>query len=343
MPTLVLSVALFVSSLIAVPLTVAPADAQQATGTISGEVVMGTVGVAVPDGLVVELIAVDVDGALSTIEVASEDGRFAVDVAADPDFAYLVNVLYDGVSYFSQQPLLLSSELPTAETTVTVYASTADPPQLRIAATTMTVVALNGVVGQILLLREDRVLNPSDRTYTGDERGVSLRLPVPDRTLDAGGISEEGSFSLEGGQLAVSVPLRPGETMVVTRYLVGYDPGEDSYRMRATTSLPADRIELHVPESFVGSVRALDESGRGDAIAIDDDRLIVIERAGDLAPGASAVAELRGLSGRTTPNPLTERAGALAGAALALVALVAGFAAIHAGRRRSEGSEGVSG
>jgi hypothetical protein len=325
---------------VAVTLTVAPADAQQATGTISGEIVMGTAGVAVPEGLVVELIAVDVDGALSTVEVASEGGRFAVDVVADPDFAYLVNVIYEGVRYFSQQPLLLSNELPTAETTVTVYAATADPPQLRIAATTMTVVALDGVVGQILLLREDRVLNPSDRTYAGDERGVSLRLPVPDRTLDAGGVSEEGSFSLEGGQLAVYVPLRPGGTTVVTRYLVGYDSGEDSYRMRATTSLPADRIELHVPESFVGSVRALDESSRGDAIAIEDDRLIVIERAGGLVPGASAVAELRGLSGRSAPNPLTERTGAIAGAALALVALIVGFAAIHVGGRRNDGISG---
>ncbi|HJM90169.1 MAG TPA: hypothetical protein QF624_11210 [Dehalococcoidia bacterium] len=337
MSALVQSVLLF-AALVAATLTVAPTHAQQATGTISGEVVMGTAGVAVPDGLVVELIAVDVDGELSTAEVASEGGRFTIDVAADPDFAYLVNVLYDGVRYFSEQPLLLSSELPTAETSVTVYATTADPPQLRVAESTMTVVALDGAVGQILLLREDRLLNPSDRTYTGDGRGVSLRLPVPDRTLDAGGVSEEGTFSLEGGQLAVSVPLRPGETMVVTRYLVGYDPGEDSYRMRATTSLPADRIELHVPESFVGSVSALDESSRGDAIAVDDDRLIVVERAGDLAPGASAVAELRGLSGRTTPNPLTERTGAVAGAALALVALVAGFAAIQAGARRSDGA-----
>ena len=76
MPALVRSMVLFV----AVTLTVAPADAQQATGTISGEIVMGTAGVAVPEGLVVELIAVDVDGALSTVEVASEGGGGTSDV-----------------------------------------------------------------------------------------------------------------------------------------------------------------------------------------------------------------------------------------------------------------------
>lgn len=306
------------------------ASAQDLDGTISGEVVLGTADASLPDSIAVELIALAEDGALTTVLTLARGGRFTFRVAADPSVTYLLRADYGGVRYFAELPLLLSAELPAAEATITVYESTSESPGLRIESTTVTVVALDRAQNLIALEREDRVLNPSDRTYIGDAGGVTLRLPAPDATTDAGGVGDESAFSFEGGRLAVSIPFPPGETVVVTRYLVGYDRLEDSYRLRATAPLDSGTIVLLVPESFVGDVRPLGESTRGEPRDFEEERMLVVERTGELRSGESAVAELRGLSGRNSPNPLTERSGAIAGAVLALALLVAAFAALRA-------------
>ena len=293
------------------------APAQELDGTISGEVVIGTAGVALPESLEVELITLTDDGGLTATRTVAQDGRFVFRVAADAMLTYLLRVDYDGASYFADQPLLLSTELPSAEATIAVYE-----------ATTVTVVALDRTQSLIALQREDRVLNPSDRTYVGDALGVTLRLPVPDATTDAGGDGDAGKFTFEGGRLAVSIVFPPGITSVVTRYLVGYDRAEDSYRLRVTAPLDSGTIELLVPQSFVGDLRPLGESTQGETRDFEEEQMIVVERTGELRSGESAVAELRELSGRNSPNPLTERSGAIAGAGLALALLVAAFAAL---------------
>ncbi|HJM75964.1 MAG TPA: hypothetical protein QGI71_08935 [Dehalococcoidia bacterium] len=304
------------------------APAQELDGTISGEVVIGTAGVALPESLEVELITLTDDGGLTATRTVAQDGRFVFRVAADAMLTYLLRVDYDGASYFADQPLLLSTELPSAEATIAVYEATFESPGLRIESTTVTVVALDRTQSLIALQREDRVLNPSDRTYVGDALGVTLRLPVPDATTDAGGDGDAGKFTFEGGRLAVSIVFPPGITSVVTRYLVGYDRAEDSYRLRVTAPLDSGTIELLVPQSFVGDLRPLGESTQGETRDFEEEQMIVVERTGELRSGESAVAELRELSGRNSPNPLTERSGAIAGAGLALALLVAAFAAL---------------
>jgi hypothetical protein len=313
--------------------------AQEPSGTISGEVVLGTADASLPESLEVELIALTDDGALNAQRTIAFGGRFVFNVEIDTTITYLLRAGYDGVNYFAEQTVLLSSELPTAEVTITVYEATFESPGLRIESTTMTVVALDREQNLIALEREDRVLNPSDRTYVGDALGVTLRLPVPDATTDAGGGADDFAFTFEGGRLAVSVPFPPGVTSVVTRYLVGYDRLEDSYRLRATAPLDSGTIELLVPQSFVGDVRPLGESARGETRDFEEERMLVVERTGDLRSGDSAVAELRGLSGRSAPNSLTERTGALTGAVVALALLVAAFAALRltTGSRTTDG------
>lgn len=302
---------------------------EELDGTIRGEVVLGTAGVELPQSMAVELIAIAEDGGLTTMLTLASAGRFVLRVVADASITYLLYADYGGVRYFAQQPLLLSAELPAVEATITVYESTSESPGLRVESTTVTVVALDRAENLIALQREDRVFNPSDRTYIGDDGGVTLRLPVPDATIDAGGAGEGATFSFEGGRLAVSIPFPPGITSVVTRYLVGYDRVEDSYRLRATAPLDSGTIELLIPQSFVGDVRPLGESTRGEPRDLEEERMLVVERTGELRAGASAVAELRGLSGRNSPNPLTERSGAVGGAALALALLVAAVAALR--------------
>lgn len=303
--------------------------AQELDGTISGEVVLGTAGASLPDSLEVELIALTTDGELTAVRTVTQDGRFVFHVATDATVTYLLRVDYDGARYFAKQPLLLSAELPSAEATITVYGATFEAPGLRIESTTVTVVALDRAQSLIALEREDRVLNPSDRTYVGDALGVTLRLPVPDATTDAGGDGDAASFTFDGGRIAVSVAFPPGITSVVTRYLVGYDRAEDSYRLRVTAPLDSGTIQVLVPQSFVGDLRPLGESTQGETRDFEEEQMLVVERTGELRSGESAVADLRGFSGRNSPNPLTERSGAIAGAGLALTLLVAAFAALR--------------
>lgn len=306
------------------------ARAQEPRGTISGEVRMGTAGVALPDEMAVELIALDADGGLTTQRTVARGGRFEFRAVADGSITYLIRVDHDGVRYFAEQPALISAELPSVERSVTVYEATAQAPPLLVESTMLTLIVLDRARSQLTLERQDVVVNPSDRTYTGGPDGITLRLPVPESVIEASGVGLEGDFTFEGGRLAASTPLRPGRTVVVTHYLVGYDPVEDSYRLRATAPLESGEIALRIPASFVGRVEMLGETRRGADIEIEGERVLVAERSGGLRPGESAVVQLHGLSGRNEPNPLTERSGALAGAALALAVVVVGFVAARA-------------
>ena len=323
-------------------LLVGPASAQEAGGAISGRVRSGTQGAPAIDAVVVELITLARDGEITTQQASTRGGRFEFAVPADVSLTHVLRAVYRGVHYFAAQAVTLSAELLSAEREITVYETTSEPPLLRIATTVLTVVALDRANAQLTLVREDMVVNPGDRTYAGDDRGITLRLPAPEavieadgRVVEASGLPDRGSFTLNGGRLATSTPLKPGLTLVVTRYLVGYDPLEDAYRLRVTAPLPTERIELRVPTRFVGDVRPLDGASPMGERELEGERVLVVGREGGLRPGQGAIAELRGLAGRRAPNPLTERGGAALGTALALLALGGGFAVVRALSNRS--------
>ncbi len=322
-------------------LVAAVASAQQAQGTISGTVRSGTAGAAAVDGVRVQLITVAADGTVATQDTTSRDGRFEFATPADTSFTHLLWAVHRDVQYFAPEPVRLSAELPAAERQITVYETTGEPPPLRVEATVLTVLALDRGNARLTLAREDIVSNPGDRTYTGDAAGVTLRLPAPEavieadgRLIGAEGLPDAGSFTLEGGRLAMSAPLKPGQTLVVTRYVVGYDRGRDGYRLRATAPLPTERIELHVPARFVGGLRPVGDATRSEDTELEGERVLVVKLEGEARPGQSAVADLTGLAGRNAPNPLTERRGAALGVVLALLAVAGGFALLRGLRDR---------
>ena len=319
------------------------AYAQAAQGHVTGVLRSGTAGVDVADGVRVELITLDQDGSLDAQETVTEHGRFEFTVSADPGLTHLVRALYEGVSYFATEPVLLSAELPQAEREITVYAATGEAPALRIDSTVMTAFALDRANAQLTLVREDAVTNPSDRTYTGDGRGVTLRLPAPDGAVEADGsasladgLPQPGGFVLEGGIVAISAPLQPGRTLVVSRYIVGYDQTADAYLLRATAPLPTGRLELRIPERFADELRVLGEAMETERAEIDGERMLVAAPVGEARAGESAVVELAGLAGRLPAHPLTTVKGATLATVLSLSVLAAGIALWRlAGRRRA--------
>lgn len=328
--------AVAVSALLPAPGYAQQPDAGVPAGRIEGRLVSGTAGFEVAAGTRVQLIALAPDGGITTLEAETNaGGAFLFEPPADPSITYIVRAIVEGVQYLSGTPVLLSAELPTSEVELQVYAATTETPNLTIDETIVTVLDMDPVLRQISFVRQDIVRNPADRTYTGGDDNITLRVPVPDGLLDADGVSEEGSFTIEGGTVTTTVPLRPGLSQIVTRYVVEYDATANAYQLRVTSPLPTDRIAIRVPESFVSALAPLADSVRGERGELQGEPLLVVEsRHGEPRAGQSAAAELRGLAGRNAPNPLTGLPGAAIGLAVVLGVIAVGAHVVSLGQER---------
>ncbi len=306
-------------------------------GRITGEVVLGTEGATLGDDLTVDLIVLVGSEIGGTVPATLEGARFSVEVPLDPDRRYIARALYQGVSYLGA-PVAVTEDGPDIVVELPpIYETTTETPDLSIDETVVTAVALDRATGEIGLIREDLVLNPSDRVYLGAS-GVTLRIPTPERTTDALGENVDGAFVLDEGILTTTTPIRAlGGTSIVTRYLVTYDVTDDEYVVRITTPLPADRLVLRVPASYIRSAEVLSAGteGEGDVFEVADGddvplRTFVLEDAG---PGDSLVVRLEGLALVRNHNPIAESPGSLIAGAIAL-AVIGGAAVFAVGRTR---------
>lgn len=303
------------------------------TGRISGTIHNGTPGATLSGGLEIRLLTLDGNSVTDSQASAAVDGHFTFAVDPSARLTHVLRALYQDVSYFADA-VTLSPDAPAAERDITVFETTAEAPALSIAVTTVTVIALDRAAGELTLLREDAVRNPGDRVYVGDATGVTFRVPAFDGVTDAGGLVDDGSVRYEAGVVTAAIPLVPGETSIVTRYVVQYDRAADRYRLRATAPIPADRIEARIPARFVLSVDPVATTRRDGESTLQGERVLVLAQDG-AAPGEGLLVDLVGLSGvARARNPLTEQPGAAIAAALALATLAAGAIAIGGSRAR---------
>ncbi len=309
----------------------------QSTATDAG-VIDGVVRLVTPgeelQPTTVELVIdrEDSDEFESLEQPVAADGSFAFEVEADPSINYFAVVRYAGVPYLSN-PLLISPDFPSASVEFEVYATSTVAPALTIEATTVTLLAIDRQNTALTLIREDLVRHDEPVIYVGDEGGTTLRIPVPDQTFEAGGFDDTKEYVFDGGIVSVSTALRPGVTSIVTRYTVRYEADEDEYRLRITSPLTADHMEIRVPERFLREVEPQgDTVTRGEDDEFEGESLIVVERTEPAAPGQGVVANLIGLSGaERASHPLTSGVGAAIGVLLALI--IVGGAAIALQRR----------
>ncbi|MGE3960800.1 MAG: hypothetical protein AB7F65_03870 [Dehalococcoidia bacterium] len=320
------------------------ASAQTETvGRITGELTLATAGAELDaTALAVDLIVLEAADVTGTVDATVDGTSFAVEVPLDAERRYVPRVRYQGVQYFGQ-PVSVTHDAPEVVAELPpLYEATAEAPDLVVTETVVTAVALDRGTGQLGLIRDDFVTNPSDRVYVGGENGVTLRLPTPEGTLDASGENADGEFDLADGVLQAAVPLRAlGGTSIVTRYVVAYDLAEDEYVLRVTTPLPADRLVVRVPEAYVHDLELLGDGREGerDVIEVSDGepvplRTFVLE---DAAPGDSLIVRLDGLALRRNSNPLAETPGNLIAGAIAL-AVVGAAGAFAVVRTRGAGS-----
>jgi len=308
-----------------------PTPAAAPAGRISGSITNGTAGATGVEGARVQLLALGADGRVTSTEATVEDGRFSFTPPADPNTTYVLRATYQGVSYLVDPPILLSRELMADWRSVTVYEVTPTAPALRIESTVVSVQGLDRELGELSLQREDQVTNPSDRVYLGGADGVTLRIPAPDGVIGLGETEDiDAEVRLEGLVATTTQALRPGVNLVVTRYVVRYDQASDAYRLRVTSPLPANEMEIWVPERFVDDVRAEAGGVRGADQSLQGERWRVIQRTSPAGEGESLIASIRGLTRANDPNPLIGFPGAAIGGAIALAAVVGGI--VLAGR-----------
>ncbi len=312
-----------------------PGLAEQPQATISGTITLATPGDTLPAGIELQLIILEESQApTSAQQQADTSGAFTFEVDPDPRFNYVPFLIYEGVRYFST-PSSIRFDDATSSATVAfeVYSTTTEAPDLSIEATTVIAVTLERSASTLTLIRED-LINRDDLTvYVGGDDAVTLRIPVPDGTIDAGGLEDDDpDFSFEGGTVNVSLPLRPGPNSIVTRYTVGYDAAEDMYRLRITSPLLTDHIEARVPASFVSKLKPRGEDARrAPATDFEGEPILVVELIGPATPGQGLVLDLVGLSGAKPAHILTTTRGAVSGSLLALI--VIGAIAIALARR----------
>jgi hypothetical protein len=318
--TLIAFVAALILGVTALPRSGA---AQQPQATISGTVTLATPGDTLNADIKVQLIILEESQDItSSSHPADTSGAFTFEVNPDPRFTYIPFLIYEAVRYLSD-PIRFDDPPSSATVAFEVYSTTTEAPTLTIAETSVFAVALERSTSTITLVREDLIDRDELTVYVGGDDGVTLRIPVPDGTIDAGALEvDDPYFSFQGGTVNVSLPLRPGLNSVVTRYTVGYDAVEDMYRLRITSPLHTDHIEARVPQGFVSKFEPRgDDVRRAADTEFEGEPIFVVERIGSATPGNGLVVDLVGLSASTPPHIFTTTRGAVIGSLLALIVI----------------------
>lgn len=225
---------------------VRPIEAPSNMGTVQGQVFNATTGSNAPAGIEVELYgptfdnAGDIQESVTLTTTTEEDGTFRFDDMPmdDPNLAYAVYVVYDGVAFGGWAPVDPAN--PTLDLPITIYENTTDP-------SIITVDALHLVIHEhpdaLLVFQLYVFSNQSNRVFVSDtlpgsdQRGsVVIRVPSDAYNLDF----EEGEI---------------GERFVPVENLL-YDtdpvpPGERANTVILTYSLPTTGArEVIIPVDY---------------------------------------------------------------------------------------------
>jgi hypothetical protein len=318
-------------------------------GVIEGEVLAGAGATVDVDNVAVQLVGLS-QGARTLQETRTSGGRFRFDLpSVGGNATYIVRAEVEGVTYLAPTAVLLSPDVPSARVEIAVYPSTTERPALTSQASGVTVLFVDVRASTVLLQREDLVVNPSTRTWLGDAEGVTLRLPVG---ADLGSLEGEAWYdglpalvelTPSGSEVLARVVLRPGVTLVTTRFTLPVDLNAVEASLRVTSALPAERLQVLVPERFTRRLEPGPGAVLGEPFDLEGERVLVVESAGGVEAGAVLEARPTGLGGRINPSALASRSGAFAGAALALAIIAGGAHVLSRVGGRQSSVTGVEG
>ncbi len=245
------------------------------SGVVNGVVKQGTADVALSAGLTVTLDAyVDFEPVANFTAAVDAGGAFTfTDLAVGEDIVYLATVAMEEIRYSSPIVRLTETE-PQTTTDIVVYATTAEPPGLRVDRAHWIVDSQPGglVVGQILAFGME-----GDRTFVGSQvDGVDLPVTVglmippgaEQVTFENGAVGDR--FRQVGDVYYDTTPMIPGEgtKQIVVRYALPYaDTSLDVtqsflYPVTLLNLLIADLPNLQVEVTGLESAGSQDFQGR---------------------------------------------------------------------------------
>ncbi|MBK7404388.1 MAG: hypothetical protein IPJ41_07055 [Phycisphaerales bacterium] len=239
-----------------------------ARGSLAIQVVQGTKGGApVNSGEVQVDLYHDTDHPIWEFSTGLERGGVAMvgDLPVAIAVRALVRMEYGGVTYLEVGPPM-GPDAPDGVVKVLVYETTPDEPAWKVAMRHLTVTrtGTGTQVDETLVVE-----NPTDRTWQGaepDARGqrtcVRVRLPegAQDVTL-VQGFHGWCCTEFEEGQLAVGMPMMPGQTTFAYSYLLPETRDQLSVRFRSP--VPTDHVVVFVPDDgSEAQASGLDLAGR---------------------------------------------------------------------------------
>ena len=214
--------------------------------TLTGTVINGTVGGAVPDDLELTLRIVGLDAQGAPVELynantaISDDGRFAFEDVIPNDRALAaIETNYSGIRQLSPQIVPSAPDADQLDLTFTIYETTSDPDAIVLTNTEMWIDAVTAE-GASLVLQSYEFANMGDRIFVGDEAGRTLMLPLPPGTVNA----TIDAFANSGGRF---VEEQVGNTLIYYDTQPVY-PGAAGF-IATTYDLPYDG-EMEITQAF---------------------------------------------------------------------------------------------
>ena len=254
----------------------------------------------------------------------------------------VVKIEYAGVTYLEiGDPL--DAENPEGVVNVTVYQTTDDRPQWDVAMRHVRAEPTpdGAFVGETLVIE-----NPADRTWLGDppdaqDRRSTVRVKLPAGARDVqltSGFHGWCCTTLEGDELAVQMPLMPGQTTFQYSYMV--PPHEGHADLVVTAPAPMKTAVFFVPASGVVEPVGMQEA---EAPPMGDAPQMRMFQAQDVASGQEMGVVLTGAPAAAPVGGAAAHARLLAliGAALVLVAIIVAMTFRASKQRR--GAAGAAG
>ncbi len=286
------------------PNATAPAEV---LGTVSGQVINGTRGAALPADLEVELHSVD--RAFNDIVLKTKpdaDGKFVFkDVPISAERSYFTAAVIDG-RYFASDPIVGDPRAPTLELPFKIYERTADPSVLKV-SNVVTQVSPDG--DSLFVVQIIRFENTSDRIFSTDEpvgadRFASVRVQLPDGAILLGFAIDEARYHVENGVITDTQPVYPESRHIVHyRYRLPYQPSGTRLALKLQPRIDGI-INLFVnPTDLKVTAQAGDQSLPAQGVQGGSD-FMLYGGTFQLPPGTTLVYTLSG----ALPQPLVAEA-----------------------------------
>jgi len=275
------------------------AQAQTAPSPVSGRVVQGTAGAALPQGLQVVLLTID-NAAGQIIERTSAavdgEGRFSFGAPpAGPGLTYQLAANLPG-NYAPSLDLTDLSDWSDVE--IKVYESTTSLEVLRVTSYVLLVPVVAPDARSIGVLAVANLLNSSDRVLQvdlakPDLTGLDLvRFTLPEGYMDLAVESDlpaGNTMEIPTG-FAITNPVPPGEYNILMTYGLLYEGGTVTLPLRLPFGADVVRVML---ADGKGTVRA-EGFGAAESVILNDTQYTAVEGR-NFQRGASFEVTLEGL------------------------------------------------